>query len=71
MFEGSPPPGARCEECEDGQTKFVYSCDHNNGGCSDEERCTEVANPTCNPGECCSNVTIQCTGKHVASYVYT
>ena len=71
MFEGSPPPGAQCEECEDGQTKFVYSCDHNNGGCSDEERCTEVANPTCNPGECCSNVTIQCTGKHVASYVYT
>ena len=51
----------------------MYSCAIDNGGCGEEEQCTEVANPICNPGECCSNVTITCTGKHVAictSYVH-
>ena len=63
------PPGSLCEVCEDGHTKFVYSCDHDNGGCSDEEECMEVDNPSCNSDDkCCSPVNITCTGKHVVTY---
>ena len=42
----------------------MYSCAIDNGGCGDDQRCTEVANTTCNTGECCSSVTTTCTGKH-------
>ena len=65
-LRSSPPPGARCEECQaTGDPYYVYSCDYDNGGCSDDQQCTEVANTTCNHGDCCSNVTIECTGKHI------
>ena len=65
-LRSSPPPGARCEECQaTGDPYYVYSCDYDNGGCSDDQQCTEVANTTCNHGDCCSNVTIECAGKHI------
>ena len=67
----SPPPGARCEECEaSGEPYYVYSCDYGHGGCRDDQRCIEMPVSTCNPGECCSSVTIECTGKHYVMYVH-
>ena len=66
----SPPPGARCKECEaTGDSYYVYSYDYDHGGCRDDQQCVEVPVAACNPGKCCSNVTIQCTGKHIAMYI--
>ena len=58
------PNGSVCRVCEEsGEAYCVYSCAIDHGGCAEEEQCTEVAVPACNPGECCSNITIECTGK--------
>jgi len=39
-----------------------YSCTIDNGGCDQNEQCTEVDVPTCNDGECCSPVNTTCQG---------
>ena len=58
------PTGSECRVCEEtGEPYCMYSCAIDNGGCAEGEQCSEVAAPTCNPGECCSNVTTTCTGK--------
>ena len=58
------PAGSECRVCEaTGEAYCVYSCAIDNGGCGEGYLCTEMTVPTCNPGECCSNVTITCTGK--------
>ena len=58
------PTGSECKVCEaTGEPYCVYSCTIDNGGCDEGYLCTEVANPNCNPSECCSNVTTTCTGK--------
>ena len=41
-----------------------YSCAIDNGGCAQGEQCIEVPNLNCNPGQCCSPVSINCSGKY-------
>ena len=58
--------GSKCKIYEEtGEPYCVYSCACDNGGCTEGEQCTEVAVPTCDPGQCCSPVTITCTGKYI------
>ena len=64
------PPGSNCTICEANRERYCnYSCAIDNGGCTDEEQCTEVAVPDCNPGQCCSPVNVNCSGKHFLSYL--
>ena len=68
-------PGSNCTLCEStGERYCVQSCAINNGGCDEEQICTEVSNPDCNPNQCCSPVNVTCSGKHLICdcnmYVY-
>ena len=60
------PPGTICTTCEaTGERLCVQSCSNNNGGCAEDEICTEAPNPDCEPDQCCSSVNVICSGKHV------
>ena len=58
------PPGTIYTTCEaTGKHLCVPSCANNNGGCDEDEICTEVQNPDCEPGQCCSPINVTCSGK--------
>ena len=58
------PPGSQCKVCnETGLPYCVYSCAIDNGGCGEEIQCIEEDIVSCNVGECCSPVRINCEGK--------
>ena len=60
------PPGSKCRICEKtGEPYCVNSCACDNGGCPEGQRCVEVANQHCSPGQCCSPVNVSCSGKHI------
>ena len=57
------PPGSHCKVCNETHLPYCeYSCTIDNGGCDQNEQCTEVDVPTCNDGECCSPVNTTCQG---------
>jgi len=57
------PLGSECKVCDTtGSPYCEYSCAIDNGGCDQNEQCTEVDVPTCSDGECCSPVNITCQG---------
>ena len=61
------PPGSRCKVCnETGLPYCEYSCTVDNGGCNKGVKCIEEDIISCNAGECCSPVRINCEGKLVA-----
>ena len=58
------PPGSECKVCGLTNTAYCdFSCSIDNGGCPEDETCTEVAVP-CPPGVCCS-ANITCGGSYV------
>ena len=57
------PPGSECNVCnETGLPYCEYSCAIDNGGCGEGVNCIEENIPSCNFGECCSPVKINCEG---------
>ena len=60
------PPGTIPRICEENNEKYCeYSCAVDNGGCPEGTQCAEVVVPTCNPGQCCSRFSINCSGKWI------
>ena len=54
------PKGSICKVCnQTGMPYCAYSCSIDNGGCSQNSRCTRTS--TCAPGECCEGV-VECQG---------
>ena len=52
-----------CKKCNNtNETYCEYSCTVDNGGCPEGSQCSEVAVPTCNPGQCCSRINVTCSG---------
>ena len=57
------PPGTICKICDKTNEAYCeYSCAADNGGCPEGSQCAEVNVSTCNPGQCCSPVNINCSG---------
>ena len=65
------PTGSECRICEETKQAYCeYSCAFNNGGCPEDTQCSEVAVPTCNPGQCCSQFNITCSGNCITNVLF-